>query len=160
MEKRIAIDPPAKGQNRLGFFERYLSLWVALCMAGGLALGKLLPSAIQGLRGLEFVKGSQINVPIAVLIWLIITPMMMKVDFGSIRNVGRKPAGLFMKDALRYQTVYRISRLANRICGPSKRCSSNRFDHTLYCSASHGCIVRLGFLTQLRSSVSRLTASL
>ena len=79
---------------RLAFFERYLSLWVALCMATGLALGKLLPSAVESLRGLEFGRGSQINVPIAILIWLMITPMMMKVDFGAIRNVGRKPAGL------------------------------------------------------------------
>jgi arsenite transporter len=79
---------------RLAFFERYLSLWVALCMAAGLAFGKLLPSAVEILRGLEFGRGSQINVPLAVLIWLMITPMMMKVDFGAIRNVGRKPAGL------------------------------------------------------------------
>ena len=63
-------------------------------MATGLALGKLLPSAVESLRGLEFGRGSQINVPIAILIWLMITPMMMKVDFGAIRNVGRKPAGL------------------------------------------------------------------
>jgi len=69
-------------------------LWVALCMAAGLALGKLLPSVVDALRGLEFGRGSQINVPIAILIWLMITPMMMKVDFGAIRNVGRKPAGL------------------------------------------------------------------
>ena len=57
-------------------------------------MGKLLPSVVESLRGLEFGRGSQINVPIAVLIWLMITPMMMKVDFGAIRNVGRKPAGL------------------------------------------------------------------
>ncbi len=63
-------------------------------MAAGLALGKLLPAAVQSLRGWEFGRGSQINVPIAVLIWLMITHMMMKVDFGAIRNVGRKPAGL------------------------------------------------------------------
>ena len=63
-------------------------------MATGLALGKLLPSAVESLRGLEFGRGSQINVPISILIWLMITPMMMKVDFGAIRNVGRKPAGL------------------------------------------------------------------
>ena len=53
-----------------------------------------MPSVVQAIRGLEFGKGSQINVPIAVLIWLMITPMMMKVDFGAIRNVGRKPKGL------------------------------------------------------------------
>jgi ACR3 family arsenite transporter len=79
---------------RLSFFERYLTLWVALCMAGGMMLGRLLPSGVEALRGMEFASGSQINVPIAILIWLMITPMMMKVDFTSIRNVGRRPAGL------------------------------------------------------------------
>jgi len=79
---------------RLAFFERYLSLWVALCMAAGVVAGKAAPGAVQAFRGLEFGRGSQINAPIAVLIWLMITPMMMKVDFGAIRNVGRKPAGL------------------------------------------------------------------
>ena len=80
--------------KRLGSFERYLSVWVAACMLAGVALGRLAPAAVQAIRGLEFGQGSQINVPIAVLIWLMITPMMMKVDFGAIRNVGRKPAGL------------------------------------------------------------------
>ena len=80
----------------LPFFERYLSLWVALCMAAGIVLGKFLPGAVQSIRGFEFGQGSQINVPIAILIWLMITPMMMKVDFGAIRNVGRKPAGLIV----------------------------------------------------------------
>ena len=82
--------------KRLNVFERYLSLWVGLCMVAGVVLGKLAPSFMQGLRGLEFGAGSQINVPIAVLIWLMITPMMMKVDFGAIRNVGRRPRGLFV----------------------------------------------------------------
>ncbi|MDQ1472513.1 MAG: arsenite transporter [Bryobacterales bacterium] len=72
----------------LGTFERYLSVWVALCMLAGIGTGKLLPSVVAGLRGVEFGHGSQINAPIAVLIWLMITPMMMKVDFSSIRNVG------------------------------------------------------------------------
>src|SRR5689334_15096740 len=90
----IAVEPrPIK---RLAFFERYLTLWVALCMAAGLIFGKLLHPVVQSLRGLEFGQGSQINVPIAILIWLMITPMMMKVDFGSIRNVGRKPSGLIV----------------------------------------------------------------
>jgi ACR3 family arsenite transporter len=94
MAETVAVAPTAAGARRLGFFERYLSLWVALCMVAGVAFGKLLPSIVQGLRGLEFGQGSQINAPIAVLIWLMITPMMMKVDFTAIRNVGRKPAGL------------------------------------------------------------------
>ncbi len=93
MTNRTAAAEPQPGR-KLAFFERYLTLWVALCMAAGVVCGKLLPAAVRGLRGLEFGQGSQINVPIAVLIWLMITPMMMKVDFGAVRNVGRKPAGL------------------------------------------------------------------
>jgi ACR3 family arsenite transporter len=82
--------------KRLNPFERYLSLWVALCMGAGVALGLLVPSLMDGLRRLEFGDGSQINIPIAILIWLMITPMMMKVDFGAIRGVGRRPRGLFV----------------------------------------------------------------
>ncbi|HXE14447.1 MAG TPA: hypothetical protein VN633_20135 [Bryobacteraceae bacterium] len=62
----------------------------------GVAFGKLIPAAIAGLRGIEFGKGSQINAPIAVLIWLMITPTMMKVDFSSVRNVGSRPTGLLV----------------------------------------------------------------
>jgi ACR3 family arsenite transporter len=87
---------PVSTASGLGFFERYLSLWVALCMVVGIGLGKLLPGAIASLRGVEFGHGSQINAPIAVLIWLMITPMMMKVDFSSVKNVGRRPAGLLV----------------------------------------------------------------
>src|SRR5579872_6724656 len=92
----ITVTTPPATERRLGFFERYLSLWVALCMAAGVIAGKAVPTGIRAIRGLEFGQGSQINVPIAVLIWLMITPMMMKVDFGAIRNVGRKPAGLMV----------------------------------------------------------------
>jgi ACR3 family arsenite transporter len=81
-------------RKRLSFFERYLSLWVAACMLVGILLGKGLPGVTDALRRLEFGSGSQINVPIAVLIWLMIVPMMMKVDFTAIRNVGRRPKGL------------------------------------------------------------------
>ena len=80
----------------LGLFERYLSLWVAACMGAGVVIGKLLPGFVAGLRGIQFTPGSQINVPIAILIWLMITPMMMKVDFSAVKNVGRRPAGLFV----------------------------------------------------------------
>ena len=83
-------------RKRLNAFERYLSLWVGLCMFVGVVVGSLAPAFVWGLRGLEFGSGSQINVPIAVLIWLMITPMMMKVDFGAIRDVGRRPRGLLV----------------------------------------------------------------
>jgi ACR3 family arsenite transporter len=91
------IDTPVRPvAGGLGSFERYLSVWVALCMAAGILIGKMLPGLTAGLRDIEFGKGSQINAPIAVLIWLMITPMMMKVDFSSVKNVGRRPAGLLV----------------------------------------------------------------
>ena len=89
-----ASPPPTT--KRLNVFERFLTLWVALCMLLGLALGKFIPALTDSLRRMEFGQGSQINVPIAVLIWLMIVPMMMKVDFGSIRRVGRRPRGLLI----------------------------------------------------------------
>jgi ACR3 family arsenite transporter len=82
--------------KRLNVFERYLSVWVAACMVAGVLVGKLLPAGIDRLRGLEFATGSQINVPIAALIWLMIIPMMMKVDFTSILRVGQKPKGVLI----------------------------------------------------------------
>jgi arsenite transporter len=91
-----AVVRPAHAGEGLGKFERYLSVWVALCMAAGIGLGKLIPGVVAGLRGIEFGKGSQINAPIAVLIWLMITPMMMKVDFSSVKNAGRRPTGLLV----------------------------------------------------------------
>ncbi|MBN9661644.1 MAG: ACR3 family arsenite efflux transporter [Acidobacteria bacterium] len=90
---------PAENETtvkRLDFFERYLTIWVALCMVAGVLLGKLLPGLTAAVRSLELGEGSQVNGPIAVLIWLMITPMMMKVDFGSIRNVGKRPGGLIV----------------------------------------------------------------
>jgi ACR3 family arsenite transporter len=82
--------------RRLNVFERYLSLWVALCMIVGIAIGKLVPGTIDSLRRMEFGGGSQINIPIAVLIWLMIYPMMLKVDFASILGVGKRPRGLLI----------------------------------------------------------------
>lgn len=82
--------------RRLTVFERYLTLWVALCMVVGIGLGKLLPGLTDALRRLEFGGGSQINIPIAVLIWLMIYPMMLKVDFASVLGVGRRPRGLII----------------------------------------------------------------
>lgn len=84
------------GPKRLSVFERYLSVWVMICMIAGVGLGRLVPEVIAWLRTLEFGAGSQINAPIAVLIWLMIVPMMMKIDFTSLARVGRKPKGLFV----------------------------------------------------------------
>jgi ACR3 family arsenite transporter len=90
----MAEETNARAEKKLNLFERYLTLWVGLCMIAGVLLGKWIPGVVQVLRQMEFGNGSQVNVPIAVLIWLMIIPMMMKVDFTSIRNVGRRPRGL------------------------------------------------------------------
>lgn len=88
--------PAAQQPKRLNLFERYLTLWVALCMIIGVALGKTMPGFVQSLRSMEFGQGSHVNVPIAILIWLMIIPMMMKVDFASILSVREKPRGLLV----------------------------------------------------------------
>jgi arsenite transporter len=75
----------------LGLFERWLSLWVALAIAGGLALGITAPQAVGVLAGLEY---ASVNLVVAVLIWAMIFPMMVGVDFGSIKDIGKKPKGL------------------------------------------------------------------
>jgi ACR3 family arsenite transporter len=87
---------PAVEPKRLAFFERYLTVWVLLCMAVGVAFGKLLPGVTSSLSKLEFGQGSQVNVPIGVLLWLMIYPMMLKVDFGAIGGIARKPKGLMV----------------------------------------------------------------
>jgi len=83
-------------KRRLDFFARYLTLWVALCMVAGVMLGKLAPGVVAVLRGVEFGAHSQINLPIAVLIWLMIYPMMLKIDLGSILGVRRRPGGILV----------------------------------------------------------------
>ena len=83
-------------RKRLNVFERYLSLWVALCMVAGVALGKLLPGVTAAVRGLELGDGSQINLVIAVLIWLMVYPMMLKIDLGSIAAVRERPRGILV----------------------------------------------------------------
>jgi arsenite transporter len=83
-------------KRRLHVFERYLTLWVALCMVLGVLLGKAFPGIVAALRETEIGRGSRINLPIAVLIWLMIYPMMLRVDLSSIVDVGRRPTGIFV----------------------------------------------------------------
>lgn len=87
LESTLPVRTPEKRRNP---FERYLTLWVGLCMVVEVLFGQWAPNSGQGLRSLEFGEGCHVNLPIAVLIWLMITPMM-KVDFALIRNVGRQP---------------------------------------------------------------------
>lgn len=82
-----------KQNQGIGFFERYLTVWVLLCMAAGILIGKFLPVIPSFLGRFEY---AQVSVPIAILIWLMIFPMMLKVDFKSIKNVGKNPKGLFV----------------------------------------------------------------
>ena len=82
--------------KRLAFFERYLTVWVLVCMVVGVAFGKLLPGVTSSLSKLEFGQGSQVNVPIGILLWLMIYPMMLKVDFSAIGGIAKRPKGLMV----------------------------------------------------------------
>ncbi len=80
-------------KKQIGFFEKYLTLWVALCIAAGIAIGHFLGDTVNLLSGLEV---SGVNVLVAILVWLMIYPMMLQVDFTSIKNVGKRPKGLIL----------------------------------------------------------------
>ncbi|WP_102797827.1 ACR3 family arsenite efflux transporter [Bowmanella denitrificans] len=75
----------------MGLFERYLSLWVALCIAAGVLLGNAAPGLFAQVAALEY---AHVNLVVAVLIWLMIYPMMIQIDFAAIKDVGKKPKGL------------------------------------------------------------------
>lgn len=77
----------------LGLFEKYLTVWVALCIIAGVLLGYVGGDTISFLSKLEIAR---VNIPIAILIWLMIYPMMMQVDFTKIRDIGKKPRGVFL----------------------------------------------------------------
>lgn len=77
----------------IGFFQKFLTLWVILCMGVGILIGKFLPQIPDFLNRFEYAR---VSIPMAILIWIMIYPMMMKVDFRSIRNVGKNPKGLFI----------------------------------------------------------------
>jgi arsenite transporter len=78
---------------KIGFFEKYLTLFVLMCMAIGVAMGFFLPAIPEFLNQFEV---ASVNIPIGILIWLMIYPMMLKIDFTSIKNVGKNPKGLFV----------------------------------------------------------------
>lgn len=77
----------------IGFFEKYLSIWVILCMVAGVLIGKFLPSVPAFLGKFEY---ANVSIPLAILIWVMIYPMMLKVDFQSVKSVGKNPKGLFV----------------------------------------------------------------
>ena len=77
----------------IGFFQKYLTVWVALCMAAGVLIGKFIPAVPAFLGKFEY---ANVSIPTAILIWVMIYPMMMKVNFKSIINVGKNPKGLYV----------------------------------------------------------------
>jgi ACR3 family arsenite transporter len=85
------LSPAAAPRPAMSRFERYLTLWVALCIVAGIGLGHLLPRVFEAIGAAEFAK---VNLPVAGLIWLMIIPMLMKIDFGALREVGRHWRGI------------------------------------------------------------------
>lgn len=83
----------SKEKSAISVFQKYLTVWVILCMVIGVLIGKFLPQIPDFLNRFEYAK---VSIPMAILIWLMIYPMMMKVDFQSIKNVGKNPKGLFV----------------------------------------------------------------
>ncbi len=77
---------PAPARSGMGTFERYLTLWVALCIVAGIGLGHLLPGLFASIASAEVAR---VNLVVAVLIWLMIVPMLLKIDFGSLGSVRR-----------------------------------------------------------------------
>ncbi len=83
----------------MSLFERWLTLWVALCILAGLILGNLMPGVFGALAGLEY---ASVNLVVAVLIWAMVYPMMIAIDFGSLKDVGRRPKGLIITLAINW----------------------------------------------------------
>ena len=83
----------AKTNQSIGFFEKYLTVWVVICMVAGILISQFLPQIPTFLNQFEY---ANVSIPIALLIWIMIYPMMMKVDFKSIKDVGKNPKGLFV----------------------------------------------------------------
>jgi len=77
----------------IGFFEKYLTLWVAICIVVGIAIGQWLPVIPETLSRFEY---ANVSIPVAILIWLMIFPMMLKVDFQSVKDVGKRPKGIII----------------------------------------------------------------
>lgn len=98
----------SKEKSGISAFQKYLTVWVILCMVIGVGIGKFLPQIPAFLNRFEYAR---VSIPTAILIWVMIYPMMMKVDFRSIKNVGRNPKGLFVTWIVKPFTMYGIASL-------------------------------------------------
>jgi len=83
--------PARLAKPAISFFERYLTLWVFLCIVAGIALGQALPGPVQAVGRLEF---ANVNLPVGLLIWVMIVPMLLRVDFGALHEVGQHWRGI------------------------------------------------------------------
>jgi ACR3 family arsenite transporter len=83
----------SSARKRLQVFDRYSPLWVALCIAAGIMIGAVSPGLVGALSRLQV---RDVNLPIAVLIWLMMSPMMVRIDFTALRDVGRRPKGILL----------------------------------------------------------------
>ncbi|MBM4024220.1 MAG: ACR3 family arsenite efflux transporter [Planctomycetes bacterium] len=112
MAAQAGVVKRAKG---LGFFERYLTLWVALCIVAGIVLGKMAPGAVQALDAMALTVGGApvVSIPIAVCLFLMMYPIMVKIDFAAVLKAGQslRPVGLtlFINWAIKPFTMYAIS---------------------------------------------------
>jgi ACR3 family arsenite transporter len=82
-----------KQSKQIGFFEKYLTIWVALCIGAGIVIGNFAGESVAVLSKMEVFR---VNIPVAILVWMMIYPMMLQVDFSSIKNVGKRPKGLIL----------------------------------------------------------------
>ena len=87
----VGDDPDAASDTRIGFFERYLTVWVLLCIVVGTILGHWLPDTFESLGNMQV---AQVNLPVAILIWLMIIPMLLKIDFSALGGVRRQWKGI------------------------------------------------------------------
>ena len=80
-------------KKHIGIFEKYLTIWVALCIGAGIVIGNFAGDSVHLLSKMEVYN---VNIPVAILVWLMIYPMMLQIDFSSIKNVGKRPKGLIL----------------------------------------------------------------
>ena len=85
MSARYEVAGGGVAASPMSFFDRYLTIWVALCIVAGIALGQWFPQAFQPSARMEV---AEVNIPVGVLIWVMIIPMLVKIDFGALRQVG------------------------------------------------------------------------
>ena len=124
----VAASRTNASKPAISFFERYLTVWVALCIVAGILLGQLLPGVFQAIGRMEV---AQVNLPVGLLIWVMIIPMLVKVDFGSLhevrhipgnrRHAHRELASQAFYDGVPRLAVHQAPVRANATCGAARQ---------------------------------------